>query len=86
MPDNYEYKTSDIYFAAYLKAVGVTLLRTEEDDRSNNPRIKKLLFIFDVGSQEQLDEHKNGYFGGSGTVSAQLFVQSIRSLKSLCFI
>ena len=39
------YKTSDIYFSAYLCALDVPL-HTTESEQSNNAMNKKIIFIF----------------------------------------
>lgn len=75
------YKTSDIYFAAYLCAVDITLKKTEHEDENK----KKVVFVFDV-LKKDLQQHKTNFFGGGGQVKAQKFVQALRSLKSMCYV
>jgi len=77
------YRTSDIYFAAYLCSVDIPMETTEFDKNSTN---KKVVFIFRIPGKKNLEHLKAGFFGGSATVQAMKFVQAIRSLKSLCFI
>ncbi len=77
------YKTSDIYFSAYLCALDVPL-HTTESEKSNNAMNKKIIFIFKVPVKD-LSRLKASYFGGSGTVRALKMVQQLRSLKSMCF-
>jgi len=77
------YKTSDIYFSAYLCALDVQL-HTTESEKSNNAMNKKIIFIFKVPAKD-LSRLKASYFGGSGTVHALKMVQQLRSLKSMCF-
>jgi hypothetical protein len=76
------YRTSDIYFSAFLCALDVPLQSTESDEKGDNRRV---IFVFKVPSKD-LQRFKALYFGGQGTVKAQKFVQSLRSLKSMCFI
>jgi len=76
------YRTSDIYFSSFLCALDVPLECTEEDKSGDNRRI---IFVFKIQSKD-LQKLKALYFGGSGTVKAQAFVQSLRSLKSMCYI
>ena len=76
-----EYRTSDIYFAAYICASGWDLKKTELEDTNK----KKVIFIFDVPKKE-LQTLKTDFFGGAGQVKVQKFVQSLRSLKSMCFV
>lgn len=77
------YRTSDIYFAAYLCAVDIPMETTEIDKTSSN---RKIVFIFRIPSKKDLERLKAGFFGGSANVQAMKFVQAIRSLKSLCFV
>ena len=77
------YRTSDIYFAAYLCAIDINL-ETTEDERNDNGG-KKVVFVFRV-PRKDLERLKASFFGGSGTVKCQKYIQHLRSLKSLCFI
>ena len=77
------YRTSDIYFSAYLCALDVPL-HTTESEKSDNAMNKKIIFIFKVPEKE-LPRLKASYFGGTGTVKALKMVQQLRSLKSMCF-
>ena len=79
---NILYRTSDIYFSSFLCALDIPLECTEEDKSGDN---KRIIFVFKVPSKD-LQRLKALYFGGSGTVKAQQFVQSLRSLKSMCYI
>jgi len=76
------YRTSDIYFASYLCALDVSLERTEPEEDGGK---KKVLFIFKVPAKD-MARLKASFFGGTGTVKAQKFVQCLRSLKSMCFV
>jgi hypothetical protein len=76
------YKTSDIYFSAYLSSLDLPLERTEPEDDGGK---KKILFIFKVPAKD-MARLKASFFGGTGTVRAMKFVQSLRSLKSMCFV
>ena len=76
------YKTSDIYFAAYLCSVDCVLQTTE---RENSPDGKgKVVFFFKV-REASISRLKSLYFGGDGTVKARKFVDNVRSLKQMCF-
>jgi hypothetical protein len=77
------YRTSDIYFSAYLCALDIPL-ETTENIASDNASGRKVVFVFKV-PQKDLGRLKASYFGGAGTVKAQKFVQHLRSLKSMCF-
>ena len=75
-----EYSSSDIYFAAYLCALDFPLKQTEREGDK-----KKVVFVFDIPKKD-LNKIKTDFFGGSGTVKVQKFVQALRSLKSICFV
>jgi hypothetical protein len=67
-------KTSDLYLAAYLQAIGVPMTGKE--------RIaSKYFFVFE--STKDLDQEKLNYYNGTGTVSAKWFADAISGLKSL---
>lgn len=74
------FQTSDIYFASYLCSKGFVLKGSDKDGSSGKPKVR---FSFDIGNY-QLEDAKNGFFGGKGLVKAKDFVGHIRSLKSLC--
>lgn len=76
------YRTSDLYFAAYLCALDIGL-ETSEQDGSGDTR--KIVFVFKL-PVDDLGRLKASYFGGTGTVKARKFVDSLRSLKSLCHV
>jgi hypothetical protein len=72
-----DFRTSDLYFAAYLQVAGVQMLRT---DRNGNG---KVTFIFDT-SIANVEELKAAWFNQSGKVSALPYANAIKSLKSIC--
>ena len=76
------YRTSDIYFSAYLCSLDFPLEATESQQSPDGH--KKVVFVFKA-TDEHLRNAKTGFFGGGGTVKARKFVDNIRSLKSLCF-
>ncbi len=71
------FKTSDLYFSAYLKTAGVPLLTTERNDR-------KVIFVFE--RVDGIKDLKREYFNRSAKVPALTFVDEIRSLKSLTYL
>lgn len=71
------YKTSDLYFASYLKVSGMELLKTEVDGR-------KVVFVFEKHSK--FKDLKREYFNRTSRVPALTFVDEIRSMKSLTFM
>ena len=76
------YRTSDIYFAAYLCSLDLRLVTTERGAAAAGG--DKVVFLFDV-PEGDLPKVKASYFGGAGTVKARKFVDNLRSLKSMCF-
>jgi hypothetical protein len=70
-----DFRTSDLYFAAYLKAVGVPFHEAV--------RVKsKTYFVFE--NLENLRDLKNAYFSGEAKVSALTLTNEVRNLKRLC--
>ena len=76
------YRSSDIYFAAYLCSLDFNLIATEVEPGSNGG--KKMVFVFEM-RDEHIRNAKTQFFGGNGTVRARKFVDNIRSLKSMVF-
>lgn len=76
------YRTSDIYYAAFLCAIDINLESTEQEETSDGH--KKIIFVFKV-PRKDLHRLKTSFFGGTATVKVQKFVQALRNLKSLCY-
>ena len=76
------YRTSDIYFAAYLCSLDIEMVTTEEDSGADGHR--KLVFIFRVPASD-IGRIKASFFGGHGTVKVRLYVDNLRSLKSMLY-
>lgn len=72
-----EYRTSDLYFAAYLQTAGVPMIR---HDRNGNGKVS---FIFDT-SISNIDELKTAWISRNGKVAAMPYADSIKGLKALC--
>jgi hypothetical protein len=72
-----EFKTSDLYFAAYLQVAGVPMLRSDRDPKG------KVTFVFDQGFSN-MPELKNAWFNQSGKVPALPYANAVKSLKSIC--
>lgn len=70
-----EFRTPDLYYAAYLQTAGVEMIRT---DREGN----RTYFVFDT-SLGNMDELKQAWINNTGKVAAQPYAYSIRSLKSV---
>ena len=71
------FRTSDLYYAAYLRVAGVPFMGTERDE-------KRVTFLFDVAESQILDL-KQGYFTNKARVPALSYVQMIREMKSLLY-
>lgn len=74
------YRTSDLYFAAFLASIDVKMVTTEEEFLHNR---KKVYFVFSVKKGE-FRRLKAEFFGGSAKVRAKRYADMIRSLKQLC--
>ena len=75
-------KTSDIYYAAYVSALGVPLQCTEKVKDGNK---EKTIFVFETSDEEE-QKYKSDFFGGTGDIKALQYMYALRSLKSLCFM
>lgn len=74
------YRTSDIYFAAYLKVAAVPFHDTvsvTEDGKT------KLVFEFHPHDMGVMRDLKREYFSGKAKVSAIDFTQAIKMMKQL---
>ena len=70
------YKTSDLYYAAFLSVSGVNMLGTERD------RQGKVSFLFE-NRDNCIHDLKEAYFTSRAEVKARRFVDEIRNLKHL---
>jgi hypothetical protein len=73
-----EFRTSDLYFAAYLQTAGVEMRRTDRDTESG-----KIFFVFDT-SIANVEELKQGWFNNTAKVAANPYAFNIKTLKSVC--
>lgn len=69
-----DYRTSDLYFAAYLRVAGVPFLRTEYEGR-------RMFFVFE--QVDAFDDLKAQYFTRTAKVAALTFVDEIRNFKAM---
>lgn len=72
-----DFRTCDLYFAAFLKASGIAFLQSSKVG-------KKTYFVFE--SPDNMRELRDGYFGGVAKVSALTHANEIRNLKRLCYL
>lgn len=71
------YKTSDLYYAAYLK---VALVPFVEAVRESNGRV---VFIFEM--VEGLRDLKNQFYSRTAHVPAMTYADEIKAMKALTF-
>ena len=71
---NENFKTSDIYFAAYLKVAGVQFNGTTRDGG-------RVFFLFEMG--EGMRDLKSQFFNRIAKVPALTYADEIRNMKSL---
>ena len=72
------YRTSDLYYAAYLKVAGVPLKGTEAAEGS-----RRVFFVFEGQDPGVLRDLKDQYFMDKAKVHALSYAQAIKVLKSL---
>lgn len=78
------YSTSDLYFAAYLRALDIPFEGTQDEVNSNANGKNKVIFVFRV-QKKSINRLKRDFFGGNGTVKALKYVQYLKSLKQMCY-
>ena len=71
------YKTSDLYLAAFLRAKGEEL----ENIEKNGP---KMTFVFKKDHEELKDEIIK-FYNAQGSIEPLKFIDAIRNMKSLTF-
>ena len=72
-----KYRTSDLYYAAYLKVAGVPFVETvREGDR--------VQFVFQ--ETEGMRDLRNQYYNRTAKVAALNYADEIRSMKALTFM
>jgi len=75
------YRTSDIYFCAYLVALDFPLHGSERVGTGSSARV---VFVLRVADSD-LNKAKALYFGGTGSVKARKFVDNLKSLKAMVY-
>jgi hypothetical protein len=68
------YRTSDLYYAAYLKVAGVQLIDTEREGH-------RVFFVFE--HTPTIKDLKTEYFNRTSKVPALTYADEIRTMKSL---
>lgn len=83
------YRTRDLYYAAYLKVAGVTLLDVEREVRpGGNPGSAasvQVTFLFENQGAPAMRSLKDQYFMDKARVPALSYSQAIKGLKALFF-
>lgn len=70
------YRTKDLYYAAYLRVAGISLVDTVREGR-------QVYFLFDDPGNGVIPDLKKAYFSDKAKVPAMSFVQAIRMMKTL---
>jgi hypothetical protein len=73
---NGHYRTSDLYYAAYLKVAGVTLMGTKRE-------AGRVFFLFEEGDGQTLRDLKQEYYNRSSKVAALTYADEIKVMKAL---
>lgn len=68
------YRTSDLYYAAYLRVAGVSLIETEREGN-------RVFFVFE--KVEGIRDLKKEYFNRTAKVPALSYADEIRNMKAL---
>lgn len=74
MSDPKAYRTSDLYFAAYLRVAGVPFLETHREGQ-------RVFFIFE--KVEGLRDLKTQYFNRQAKVPALTYADEVKNMKAL---
>jgi len=77
-PPEFSFRTSDLYFAAYLKVAGARLLGTERAEG-------RVVFLFEDQGAVAMKQLREQYFSDYAQVHALSFSQAIQEMKSLLF-
>jgi len=73
------YKTTDLYYAAYLKVAGVPFL---DISRGEGGRVT---FLFEDQGPIVMRDLRKAYFADTAKVPPMAFVQAIKTMKSLTY-
>jgi hypothetical protein len=72
-----KYRTSDLYYAAFLKTAGVALKGTEREG-------SRVVFVFE--GSDGLKDLKDQFFNRTAKVSALCYADEIKTMKTLTFM
>lgn len=73
-----EFSTTDLYYAAFLLASGLSFL----EHREVGPR--RITFVFERQGNE-LEVLRREWLNGTATINAQSLVNAIKTFKGLCY-
>ncbi len=76
--NRHEYRTADLYYAAYLQTAGVEMLRNERDSSTG-----RVYFFFDTTSVD-MDSLRNGWVGKTSKIVAMDYANNLKTLKGVC--
>ena len=74
--ENTGYRTSDLYYAAYLKVAGVKLTGTHREKG-------RVYFLFGEADPAAMRDLRDQYYNRTSKVAALTFVDEIRVMKNL---
>lgn len=72
------YRTTDLYYAAYLKVAGVSFRGFERDEG-------RVAFLFEDQGAMVMRDLRSAYFTDTARIAPLLFVQAIKTMKALTF-
>ena len=72
------YRTSDLYFAAYLRVAEVPLVGIEREG-------KRAFFVFSDPGDNTIRELKDQYFMDQAKVRALSYSQAVKAMKALIY-
>lgn len=70
------YRTSDLYYAAYLKVAGVKLTGTHRDKG-------RVYFLFEEADSSSMRELRDQYYNRTSKVAALTYADEIKVMKAL---
>jgi hypothetical protein len=83
------YRTSDIYFAAFLCSVDVPMQGSEWEEVPRGPgdrrSPRKLVWVFKL-PKGAVGKLRSSFFSNSGTVKARQYADNLKSLKQMCHV
>lgn len=72
-----QFRTSDIYYAAYLKVAGVVFMGTTREEN-------RVFFMF--ADQDGIEDLKLQFYNNVSKVPARPYAEEIKSMKALTFV